>query len=640
MKSFSDLLLRQFIEELLGATVYDLIPRFETTGWRYQGKTEIGCFDCETEYEVFRKPYVTTKGEYEYWAIVCANCSTCSELNVMNSSTKKAFRNWADSIDGVNSEELEDLQTNAPEIKVQRIVLPSFISTAEQIAIIEGAKGNSDISIEALAGTGKTTTLKMLADSKTHLKGTYVAFNKSIVDEAKSKFPSSVTCSTAHGLAYRAIGRDYASRLHSTQRLSFKQIAEWLEAPAFGFKSSISNHVLDPAQTARYVQITVKNFCKSIDQEISAKHVEIPFIVKADSRNSNAFVHKVLPLANKVWNDLLTHQGFMRFSHDYYLKMWQLGKPTIGSDYILFDEAQDADPVMLDVVNSQSASQLIYCGDQYQAIYEWRGAKNALEMVNVDKHLWLTQSFRFGDAIAEEANRFLKLLGAPKMIKGLSSVNSKLREVANPDAILCRTNAGVISALMDEQMKGRVAAIIGRTQDLIEFAEACQQLIQGGRTGHPELAPFSNWESVLGFIAEYPEEAQEIKTMVELIQSFGTSKLISALDQVVTEKQADVVISTAHRAKGREWNNVRLQGDFLHVDDMDTEDLRLAYVAVTRAQNILDMSAWNSIEPIAFKKRGQQTSIVTLKNRPPLKIEPEVKADHKNGISSRLNPRN
>jgi hypothetical protein len=428
--------------------------------------------------------------------------------------------------------------------------------------------------------------------------------------------------------------------LHSTQRLSFKQIAEWLEAPAFGFKSSISNHVLDPAQTARYVQTTVKNFCKSIDQEISAKHVEIPFIVKADSRNSNAFVHKVLPLANKVWNDLLTHQGFMRFSHDYYLKMWQLGKPTIGSDYILFDEAQDADPVMLDVVNSQSASQLIYCGDQYQAIYEWRGAKNALKMVHVDKHLWLTQSFRFGDAIAEEANRFLKLLGAPKMIKGLSSVNSKLREVANPDAILCRTNAGVISALMEEQMKGRLAAIIGRTQDLIEFAEACQQLIQGGRTGHPELAPFSNWESVLGFIAEYPEEAQEIKTMVELVQSFGTSKLISALDQVVTEKQADVVISTAHRAKGREWNNVRLQGDFLHVDDMDTEDLRLAYVAVTRAQNILDMSAWNSIEPIAFKKRAQQTSIVTLKNRPPIKIEPEVKADHKNGISSRLNPRN
>ena len=47
---------------------------------------------------------------------------------------------------------------------------------------------------------------------------------------------------------------------------------------------------------------------------------------------------------------------------------------------------------------------------------------------------------------------------------------------------------------MGEQSKGRSVSIIGRTQELIDFAEACQQLMAGGRTGHPELAPFSNWE--------------------------------------------------------------------------------------------------------------------------------------------------
>lgn len=328
----------------------------------------------------------------------------------------------------------------------------------------------------------------------------------------------------------------------------------------------------------------------------------------------------------------------MRFNHDYYLKMWQLGKPRIGSDYILFDEAQDADPVMLDVVNSQSSSQLIYCGDQFQAIYEWRGAKNALNMVHVDKHLWLTQSFRFGTAIAAEANRFLKLLDAPKMVKGLGGMTSSLKSISNPDAILCRTNAGVISALMGEQSKGRSVSIIGRTQELIDFAEACQQLMAGGRTGHPELAPFSNWESVLGFIAEYPDEAQEIKTMVELIQSFGTAKLISALNQVVSEKQADVVVSTAHRAKGREWNDVRLQGDFLHVDDMDSEDLRLAYVAITRAQKTLDMTSWDTIIPLEKQKRFIYEPTVTHRSRPPIVVESEPKQQDKKGIASRLNP--
>ena len=62
MTDFSKLPLPEFIEKFLGAPVFELIPRFESSGWHYQGKTEIGCFDCETDYVVFRKPYETTKG--------------------------------------------------------------------------------------------------------------------------------------------------------------------------------------------------------------------------------------------------------------------------------------------------------------------------------------------------------------------------------------------------------------------------------------------------------------------------------------------------------------------------------------------------------------------------------------------------
>ena len=58
------------------------------------------------------------------------------------------------------------------------------------------------------------------------------------------------------------------------------------------------------------------------------------------------------------------------------------------------------------------------------------------------------------------------------------------------------------------------------------------------------------------------------------------------------------MVSTAHRAKGREWSTVKLAGDFLHPQDMDDEDLRLAYVSVTRAIDSLDMSEWELIQPI------------------------------------------
>ena len=511
-----------------------------------------------------------------------------------------------------------------------------FSPTSEQVAIIDAAKENIDISIEALAGTGKTTTLKLLADSRDRLQGVYIAFNRSIVDEAKSKFPTNVTCSTAHGLAFRAVGREYVKRLNSTQRLSFKQIAEWLEVPPFRFKSSISDHLLDEWQVVRYVQKTVENFCKSIDQNIFPKHVAMPEIISTNYLLAENFSEMVLPFAKKVWNDLLLHEGIMKFSHDYYLKMWQLTKPIISASYILFDEAQDADPVMLDVVNSQTSSQLIYCGDQFQAIYEWRGAKNALAMMEVDQHLWLTQSFRFGDAIAEKANELLAMLNSPEMIKGFSNVGSHLERIENPDAILCRTNAGVISALLSELDKGRSVSIIGRTQELINFVEACQQLLLGGRTGHPELAPFLTWADVLEFVEEYPDEAQELRTMVKLVESFGVSKLLSALDQVVVEARADVVLSTAHRAKGREWNKVKLNGDFLHIDDMDTEDLRLAYVAITRAKKILDMTEWNLIKPLASQQKVTPELIVTNKVRPPINVDAEKKSEIKRGLLSRL----
>lgn len=571
----------------------------------------------------------------------------------MDGPTQRFFRQWAESTARLDN---RDASTRKPktnsrpthetqeqsfsargaskpsqENSIHRKIAP----TGEQIAIIEGARQDTDIAIEALAGTGKTTTLKLLAESKPGQKGTYVAFNRSIVDEAKSKFPSGVHCSTAHGLAYQSVGRNYASRLHSTQRLSFRQIGDWLDAGAFGFRSSISNHVLDPAQMAQHALTTVRNFCKSIDLEISAQHVKMPVIIKAHSQNAKAFAKAVVPLAKKIWADLLLDQGFMKFTHDHYLKMWQLGKPNIGSDFILFDEAQDADPVMLDVINSQSSSQLVYCGDQFQAIYEWRGAKNALTMVHVDEHLWLTQSFRFGPAIEDEANRFLKLLNSPKMVRGSENLQSSVEQIPNPDAILCRTNAGVISAIMGEQTRGRSVSIIGKPEELIGFAQACERLIKGGRTGHPELAPFLNWEGVRDFVDENPDEAQEIKTMVKLVDAFGTEKLISSLHRVVPEKQGDVVVSTAHRAKGREWDDVRLNGDFLHTDDMDWEDLRLAYVAVTRAKNALDMTSWDTISPRDAQTQLSGGAARTGKTRPPLSVEVAPREKNRKGTVSR-----
>ena len=56
----------------------------------------------------------------------------------------------------------------------------------------ENDPGGSDLQvfIEAGAGTGKTTTLKMLGADKPGRKGIYIAYNKAIAEDAKRSFPA------------------------------------------------------------------------------------------------------------------------------------------------------------------------------------------------------------------------------------------------------------------------------------------------------------------------------------------------------------------------------------------------------------------------------------------------------------------
>jgi len=56
------------------------------------------------------------------------------------------------------------------------------------------------------------------------------------------------------------------------------------------------------------------------------------------------------------------------------------------------------------------------------------------------------------------------------------------------------------------------------------------------------------------------------------------------------EEDADLVISTAHKSKGRQWKKVKLSCDFPSLPDSNDPDKKLLYVAVTRAQEELDIS--------------------------------------------------
>lgn len=482
---------------------------------------------------------------------------------------------------------------------------PAFRPTAEQKIIVDTAKTGVDFKIMAYAGAGKTSTLLQVADALPGKKGQYIAFNKEIVTDAKEKFPKSVVCSTAHGLAYGTVGRLYADRMSAAQRIAPDHIASFFKVEGVEYNLGGQAHVLRPAQVIRAAADVLQRFVKSADPEPSVKHVYLgfvpAFVVSGVDLDVPRYKNTLVNLAKKMWADLQAKEGICRFTHDHYLKLWQLTDPVIKKDFILFDEAQDADPVMLDVVNKQQCQRII-CGDSYQAIYEWRGAVDALSLALHGKPcLHLSQSFRFGAAIACIADEILNVLGAEKMITGLGSA-SRLMQIEMPRAILCRTNGGVIRELLSALEHRKRPHVVGGADVLVNIVRGCQQLQDQGVSNHPELAGFNSWQELLDCITEDEDDLGSLKVIVDLVKQYGCGLLLSALNRTVQESSADVIISTAHRAKGREWSSVRISPDFKTIASMQetempdgrvqpqkTAELRLSYVAVTRAKQDLDM---------------------------------------------------
>lgn len=491
----------------------------------------------------------------------------------------------------------------------------SYSPTAEQQAIVDAYLTRADLCVEAGAGTGKTSTLKLLAKATPGRKGVYLAYNKAIATDAAKGFPADVVCKTAHAFAFAAVGRQYSHRLNAPR------VPARVAAQHLGITQPIhfvrDKAPLSPTQLARIALSTVNRFCTSADIQIEPWHV--PKMAGLDEPAVHALVQQaILPIAIRAWEDINQIHGRLRFEHGHYLKMWGLTRPDLKADYVLFDEAQDANPVIAAIVDDQTGQRIVV-GDRNQAIYAWNGAIDAMDKFDGER-LYLSQSFRFGPAIASEANKWLAVLGAKLSLSGYDQITSTVAALPEPDAILCRTNAGAFTRVVDSLAAGRKTALVGGGDDIRRLAEAAQRLQAGQPCDHPELIAFSTWAEVCDY-AENDTSGSDLKVFVSLVEKVGADEIVRICARLTDERFAQTVVSTAHKAKGREWDRVRIAGDFRDPgEDPDTglprpiarEDAMLAYVSVTRARQTLDRHGLAWID-----------EHVTPVQRPPV-IEPRI----------------
>ena len=476
----------------------------------------------------------------------------------------------------------------------------------EQEAII---RSSGNIRINAVAGSGKTTTVIEYAKVRpSDTRILYLAFNKSVKLEASVRFSEAglhnVKTETAHSLAYKAVVFKHQYTVRA-QGYKTHELAALLGLDIGGEKHSLyilANHVIK----------FMGYFCNSDANKVQ----ELNYLDQITDDKARLFVKNHYTLIEQQTRQILARmdRGEIDITHDFYLKKFQLSNPVLPYDLILFDEAQDASPAMLDIFMKQPAVKVIV-GDTHQQIYGWRNAVNSLEQADYPTHL-LGSSFRFSEDIARLAMAVLDWkshLGpytpVPILGKGRAAeVKSK--------AILARTNLGLLLRAIEFvtehpnvqkiYFEGNIHSYTyaddgSSLYDVLNLHLQKTHLIKD-----PLMKQMKDLEELDEYVGN-TEDAQ-LAMMLEIVREYWRE--IPDIIRSIKERHvanserhtAEMVFSTVHRCKGMEYDEVTLVDDFTGEEgllkrlailkDGDgkaklNEDINLLYVAITRTRNLL-----------------------------------------------------
>lgn len=494
--------------------------------------------------------------------------------------------------------------------------------TGEQARIITSKAKR--VLVNAYAGTGKTTTAVGYAEARPDERMLYMAFNTNIAREARSKFPAWVDCKTGHALAYAAIvpqllGANAERKLGDMRPLAVARLLQ-----------------VNP-RMGKLIKGTLNAWLCSADEHLTAAN--IPDELQVPPSQHRMVVDGALTLFKRMCDPLDLDA---KLPHDAYLKLWQLQKPDLSKRYdrIICDEGQDLNPTVLDILKRQTTGLLII-GDENQAIYQFRGATNAMRQFDVDERHYLTTSFRFGSGVAAVATALLGTYRTlPRPITGLGKHRTTQFEIDRSQTYctIARTNAALFDAAVENLKTGKPFHFIGGTERYrFDAMMDAYHLMRGDIESIRDatLKQFTCLPELKN--AATATDDRELKFLAKITEGYG-KRIPGLIEELkrrhvadVTPKtlQGGIVFTTAHGSKGLEFDQVLLTEDFIELTDekenVETADkvpdseLNLLYVAATRAERAIHMN-----DTLRSFLRAIQRSA---------KHQPEVKAGGEHGQS-------
>ncbi len=481
--------------------------------------------------------------------------------------------------------------------------------TQEQVDIINLVPKINRLKIEARAGSGKSSTLVLISEVNP-VKSLYLTYNKAMGEEAKGKFPAWVDVRTTHSLAYREVGHNYQHKLTRPYG-AYKNVLGTGGEIARAFRLAPfmvnSERVITSAAIGHAIKSTVNNFEFSGHKHLQDIHVSLaeakPYL-KLREFKVKEYKQRILKWAKKLWEKRIDIYDETLINHDSYLKMYQLSNPDLsGYEIIYADEFHDSNPCLLEIIKNQD-TKIIVVGDFAQAIYQWRGSVNAMEVLDWET-MQLTKSFRFGQDIADLAHNLVldKSMKPFMQIQGYEKKHTEVLDAlpSNITEGVCyiyRTNTALLEKALELLEQGKRVAIHVDVSDFVAKVNSVVALKEGNtkKVKHPDILIYNTWADLL-------EEASfskgELQRIVKIVSSGEHTRVLALLDGYRPVKNPDVMLITAHKSKGLEFNVVVIGDDFEplckneqtgKIEFVNVAERNLLYVACTRAIELLVIS--------------------------------------------------
>lgn len=502
--------------------------------------------------------------------------------------------------------------------------------TDEQLLIYDQVEDTSlNLLIEAVAGSGKTTTL---IEAVRYLKGSTLtlAFNVKVKKELEKRLGDTAVCLTLNGCGHRALmkflGRGFPIDAYKVGKLTKEILKEhkqeerkpiWHQVRGLVSKAKASGlvHKDSPGMFITSMKDTEENW------ENIAAHYDIEFTEEILERAREVLLYSTL---------LALRAESVDFDDQIYIPTIY-GAPFQSYNNVLVDEVQDLSLLQHKMLSKivKNRTRLIAVGDTHQSIYGFRNADsesipNLVKQFKL-KSLSLTVSFRCAQEIIARAQRIVPqitaLPAAPVGVVRAVKEYSDTTFADTGDAIVCRNNAPLIKLAYRLISRGRGVHMIGR--DIGAGLKTLVKKLSQGNDFMPVeevLVALKVWQSTQEASAMNKEKfdqveriidkADSLRAVVEYTSARTAGDLILEIDTMFGRESAPITLTSIHQAKGMEWHRVFFLDKHLLPSKwtmksynknperyawMLQQERNLEYVTITRAKEELlyiDTKGW------------------------------------------------